>query len=105
MRFAVPLPPSVPLQTALNRCGYATNRDPNVREMNFVRRLGSYFYPRFHLYLGPVGNGRAELNLHLDMKQPSYGQGHAHSGEYDGEQVEAEAARIAAIFASLGRGV
>lgn len=105
MRFTVALPPSLPLHTALNRCGYATSRDPNVRETSFVRRLGSYFYPRFHLYIGAVGNGQAQLNLHLDMKQPSYGQGHAHSGEYDGEQVEAEAARIRATVASLCRTV
>jgi hypothetical protein len=68
----------------MRKAGYAPHRD------SFVR--GSR-YPRFHIYSKISGNS-ALLNLHLDQKQPSYAGTHAHSGEYDGPAVEAEAERI-----------
>lgn len=80
---------------AVQRCGYAQFRDPRTGEFSFTRRLGSGFYPRFHLYVDERSD-RLILNLHLDQKRPSYGTGHAHSGEYEGSTVEQEARRISA---------
>ena len=65
-------------------------------EFNLVRPLGRD-YPRFHLYLKDQGK-TLEFSLHLDQKKPSYGHETAHSGEYEGELVEAEKQRIEQIL-------
>ncbi len=80
---------------AIRRCGYAQFRDPRSGEFSYTRRLGTGFYPRFHLYTEEHDDVLV-LNLHLDQKQPSYGVGHMHSGEYEGSTVENEGARIVA---------
>ena len=80
----------------IRRAGYGQVRDQRAQEASYSRRLGSGIYPRFHVYInGPV------LNLHLDQKQASYEGQSAHSGEYDGAAVEAEAERIAGIVSKL----
>ncbi len=101
MKFTIHLPPSVTTAVALNRCGYATFRDPNTGETSYVRRFGTYYYPRYHLYIQSDQGSEAQLSVHLDMKQPTYIRGRAHSGEYDGDRVIAEARRIIAHVASL----
>jgi hypothetical protein len=77
----------------LRKAGYAPFRDPQTGDESFIIRLTPEFYPRFHLY---VENNppTVSFNLHLDQKKPSYGQGHAHSGEYEGSTVEKEMERI-----------
>lgn len=82
----------------IRRCGYGLIRDGRRGQVSFVRRLGRDFYPRFHLYLE-----KGQLNLHLDQKRPSYQGVAAHSGEYQGEVVEREAARIRQIIDYLSR--
>lgn len=78
----------------IRRVGYAEFRDPNTGETSYVRRLQSgVFYPRFHVYLKERSGG-VIVSLHLDQKKPSYGGGHAHSGEYDGPAVTEEMQRI-----------
>lgn len=77
----------------LRKAGYSPFVDPVTKENSFVLRLGPDYYPRFHLYVEQHGNDVA-LNLHLDQKQPSYGQGNKHGGEYDGPVVEREMKRI-----------
>jgi len=77
----------------LRRVGYTPFRDPKSGEDSFIRRLGTHFYPRFHLYVEVEGSG-FRLNLHLDQKQASYEGFRKHSGEYDGSTVEAEAERL-----------
>ena len=101
MKFRLPLPKDVNAQSALNRCGYATFLDPNTGETSYVRRMGSYFYPRFHVYIQSVQEGEAQISLHLDMKQPTYIRGRAHSGEYDGENVVNEIRRILELVRAL----
>lgn len=101
MMFMVTLPAEANLRVAINRCGYATFRDPATRETSFVRRLGSYFYPRFHLYVQIVKDHEAQLSLHIDMKQPSYQPGRAHSGVYEGPGVAAEVERLQRSIATL----
>lgn len=63
-------------------------------ETSYVRRLSrTQHYPRFHLYLNETAD-QIIFNLHLDQKHASYEGSSAHSGEYDGETVKAEAERI-----------
>jgi len=107
MKLRVPRPSNT--LVAIRRCGYAQFRDPRSGDESFTRRLGTGFYPRFHLYV-EERDDVLMLNLHLDQKQPSYpstalGAGgvrwHAHSGEYDGPTVENEAARIVSALKNI----
>jgi len=85
---------------AIQRCGYARFIDRRGDRPSYTRRLGTGFYPRFHLYVEEKGE-MIILKLHLDQKQPTYIRGHAHSGEYEGETVEREAARLQAILSNI----
>lgn len=67
--------------------------DTNENEYNLVRKLAGENYPRFHIYVKQQGTDFI-FSLHLDQKKPSYEGSHAHSGEYFGPVVEAEADRI-----------
>ena len=70
-------------------------------EFNLVRSLGRN-YPRFHLYLKKDARDKIlHFSLHLDQKKPSYRGQVAHSGEYEGELVEAERARIEKILQGI----
>ena len=89
--------PSVQLRVVLRQAGYAEFNDPRSGQVSYVRRLGTHFYPRFHLYADEQPN-QLRLNLHLDQKQPSYAGSHQHSGEYDGSLVETEADRLKSFF-------
>ncbi len=89
--------PAYQLLVIVRRAGYSEFRDPRTGETSYVRRLGTNFYPRFHLYAEDEGQGW-RLNLHLDQKQPSYQGFTKHSGEYDGPVIESEAARLKGFF-------
>lgn len=78
--------------------GYRLLKGTN-NELNLVRPLDRD-YPRFHIYLIEK-NDILELNLHLDQKKPSYLKQTKHSGEYDGELVEAEKQRIENVLEKL----
>ncbi len=78
----------------IKRCGYAQLLDAKTGQISFVRRLSGYQYPRFHIYLGEDKRGQLFYNLHLDQKKPSYKGARAHSGEYEGEVIEQEVARL-----------
>lgn len=75
----------------LMRCGYARLIDHN--QISYARRLGNYYYPRFHIYIQTKEN-QVIINLHLDQKQVSYLEGHAHNADYDGQEVKNEIDRI-----------
>jgi len=90
-------PPSHPVRVVMQRAGYVEFRDPRTGDMSFTRRLGTYFYPRWHCYVD-TGQETLTLNIHLDQKQPSYAGTTKHSGEYDGPAVEAEGHRLAVFF-------
>lgn len=79
----------------MRRSGYGEN--PSVKngrlEMSYVRRLSPNQYPRFHVYIEKQPDG-LQINLHLDQKKASYEGFTAHNGEYDGELVEGEMARL-----------
>lgn len=71
-------------------------------EAVFYRSLSSNLFPRFHIYGKRTKDGW-ELNLHLDQKRPSYEEGKAHAGEYGGELIEKEAARIKNLIGSANK--
>lgn len=77
----------------LRRAGYAYLQNRHNGDDSFVRRLGANFYPRLHVYY-KYENDNIIFNIHLDQKQASYAGSHMHSGEYDGEIVEAEVERL-----------
>lgn len=79
----------------LRRAGYTFITDRNSGQESFVRRLSGDFYPRFHLYVQEIsGTDELFFNLHLDQKKASYEGQSRHSGEYEGELVEGEVARL-----------
>ncbi len=84
----------------LRRATYGESRDPNTGEISYMKRIGGALYPRFHVYIETLSDGFA-VNIHLDQKQPSYGGGSAHNGEYDGDTVEREAERIRSAIEEL----
>ncbi len=87
------------IRVLMQKCGYAETSNAK-RETSYVRVFGRGGYPRFHCYIEPADSGFT-VNLHLDQKKPTYGEGTAHSGEYDGDVVEEEGKRIKLWFASL----
>lgn len=99
MKITIPKTTENP-RDLIRRAGYAEFRDPNTREISYVRRLRGDFFPRFHCYLEEEA-GNVVINIHLDQKQPSYrARGvRAHAGDYSGPVVEQEADRIKAILA------
>ena len=81
------------------KMGYRPLGLSDKEDYAMVRQLSGRDYPRFHIYIKSSNNALV-FNLHLDHKKPSYGGSHAHSGEYEGEFVEAEAERIKEILAN-----
>ncbi|MBI5037113.1 MAG: hypothetical protein HZC01_00170 [Candidatus Kerfeldbacteria bacterium] len=87
------------LKVLMGRLGYHENRN-RQGDTSFIRRLHSLGYPRFHIYPHTTRSG-VSLKLHYDEKRPSYAGSHAHSGQYDGDLVLAEAERIDTYLKSL----
>lgn len=85
------------MNTIMRRIGYHPIKWSDRGELNCVRPLAGQDYPRFHAYVKEEGLGLI-FNLHLDQKRPSYGNETAHSGEYEGDTVKAEAERIQKIL-------
>ncbi len=81
----------------LRRAGYVFQRQEND-EMSFVRVFSQSGYPRFHCYTRVLGTDLS-LNLHLDQKKHTYGEGTRHHGEYeDSGAVGEEASRLVKIL-------
>ncbi len=78
----------------MRKAGYSPFVDPVTRKESYVLRFSSAFYPRFHVYVKNDGQN-VIFDIHLDQKQPSYGEGNMHGGEYDGPVIEREVKRIA----------
>ena len=92
----IPVLPELNVIEVIRRAGYGQVNDSRATEPSWSRRLGSGFYPRFHVYINS-----GEINLHLDQKQTSYEGSSAHNGEYEGGSVEVEAVRITDVMAKL----
>jgi hypothetical protein len=86
-------------RTLIRRAGYAEHLDRRSGETSYSRRLGPNVFPKFHVYLNEQFD-EVEVALHLDQKQPSYGVGDMHSGDYDGPVIERELERIRDSFVS-----
>ncbi|NCN25540.1 hypothetical protein COT94_02590 [Candidatus Falkowbacteria bacterium CG10_big_fil_rev_8_21_14_0_10_37_14] len=78
----------------LRQEGYHFVNDRRTGKASFMRSLARGNYPRFHVYMKEDGDN-LWLDLHLDQKEASYGGQHMHNGEYAGDLVEAEIARLA----------
>ncbi len=81
----------------LRRAGYGYIRDRQRGKESFVRRLGSGFYPRLHMYAQDRGE-QIIFDLHLDQKQASYQGSHMHNAEYEGEIVKVEIERLKSLL-------
>jgi len=81
----------------IRRAGYSEHYDRRSGQTSYARRLTPNIFPKFHVYLTDRET-TVEVSLHLDQKQPSYGSGHMHSGDYDGPVVEKEMERIQQFF-------
>jgi hypothetical protein len=77
----------------LRSLGWAQIYDRRRDKISYVKRLGSDFYPRLHMYFSER-ESQYVFSMHLDQKKASYEGHHAHSGEYDNELVEKELAII-----------
>lgn len=72
-------------------------------EYSFSRRLGKGAYPRYHIYFKD-DDETVTFNIHLDQKQESsFGAGHKHNAEYEGEAVEVEVARLKGLIMQVVR--
>ncbi|MEK7211958.1 MAG: hypothetical protein AAB731_04965 [Patescibacteria group bacterium] len=87
-------------RNTMRRLGYAEHYDRATNQFSYVRRFEREFYPRFHVYVEERA-GETVINLHLDMKKPSYVGSRAHSGEYEGPLLERERERILGIINKL----
>ena len=85
------------VRTLIRRAGYSEHYDNRSRQTSYARRLGTGIFPKFHVYLSEQSGG-VEVSIHIDQKQPSYGVGHMHSGDYDGPLIEKELNRIKTSF-------
>ncbi len=98
MEFILNGPLKETIYNFMRKAGYFSLAGNQETELNYIRPLaGRSGYPRFHLYLEKEGENWV-FNLHLDQKKPTYEGTAAHSGEYEGEIVEKEAARIQQIL-------
>ena len=82
----------------LRKAGYAYIHSRHTGQDSYVRRIGSRFYPRLHMYLEEGQSDKIIFNLHLDQKETSYKGSHAHNAEYDGPVVEGEVSRLKSII-------
>ncbi|MBT4277490.1 hypothetical protein HOD96_01955 [Candidatus Falkowbacteria bacterium] len=88
MKFTIQNTTGYNLPRLMRHLGYVPFHDA------YTRRLGTGFYPRFHVYADERGND-ITINLHLDQKKQSYQNQTAHSADYgDSSALEEEKERI-----------
>lgn len=88
--------PALQPRVLMMRAGYG-EKITRQGKVSYTRRLAGAEFPRFHAYLDTEDN-QFRINLHLDQKGACYTGTSAHSGEYDGEVVEREGARIQTVI-------
>ena len=84
----------------MRRLGYGELTAWKSGQISYSRRLGEGEFPRLHAYVEKQGD-ELLVNLHLDPRAATYGEGTAHGGEYSGPDVESESERIKEFIASL----
>lgn len=97
MKFSVKSSQIPNYQVFARRAGYALISDRFSAQESFVRRLGSGYYPRLHLYIEQKGEDLV-FSLHLDQKKASYEGFSRHSAEYDNDIVEEEIKRLKGLL-------
>ncbi len=80
------------LRDFMKKLGYQPIGVSPEGQLNCIRPLAGD-YPRYHAYVKESPQGFV-FNLHLDQKKAVYEGVHAHNGEYDGELITEERARI-----------
>jgi hypothetical protein len=94
MKIAIPKTTTPDIEQFIRRTGYGILFDKRTRSIkSYTKRLHGDMYPRYHLYVEEQSENWV-LNLHLDQRATVYEGVTAHAGEYDGDIVEREAARI-----------
>ncbi len=92
MKFFVENKNAYNLKTFMRKIGYVPFHN------SFTRRLGSGFYPRFHIYAEELDD-KILIKLHLDQKKASYRNAVAHSADYeDTQSLEEEKNRILSLL-------
>ena len=87
----------------LRRAGYAFLRGRTGSD-SYGRRLSGGNYPRLHLYLEEDSDS-ITFNLHLDQQKETISFNNSrHKGEYGGEIVEEEVARLKGLIIEMVRG-
>ena len=83
-------------ETLLRRSGYAKQIDKRMGKISYFRSMTTQHFPKFHIY---VENERPlYLTIHLDQKPHTYEGQRAHGGEYDGDLINREVARVRAAI-------
>ena len=77
------------IHSLMKRLGYS----PHPKNESFVRRLGADKFPRFHVYFKDLPD-KFEIAIHLDQKGACHTGQTAHSGDYDGQNLQEEKLRI-----------
>ena len=80
----------------MRRAGYGVITDRQHGVKSYVKRIHGDLYTRFHVYVEERGESW-QINLHLDQRATVYEGVTAHAGEYDGELVEREGARLKSV--------
>ncbi|MEK7653667.1 MAG: hypothetical protein AAB345_00090 [Patescibacteria group bacterium] len=90
------------LSDAMRSAGYHfEGADQKTKEFKFYRSVSDNLFPRFHIYGFLDKSKTLSLSMHLDQKAPVYQGSTAHSGDYEGEVIEKEAARLRQSLASV----
>ncbi len=71
--------------------------DRQTQKNSYIRKITSYRYPRFHLYLKETGD-EIIFDLHLDQAAAVYENQKAHNADYDSQEVKSELARIYSVL-------
>ena len=80
------------------QCGYLPIEDRISGKKSYIRRLTQQRYPRFHLYIYPLGKKEIVFDLHLDQNVNRYKRQKAHNADYESVEVKEELVRIYKII-------
>ncbi len=81
----------------MRKCGYMPWRDPRSGETSYIRRLGTGYYPRFHIKAKRMGS-QIIFDLHLDSRRPMHKIGIRTYEDEESRIVSSEADRIKAYI-------
>lgn len=103
MRFTIRRPKWQNIVTLMRRVGYIPWRNSRTGEKTFIRKLGTSFYPRFHLQAYFDKERNLVCDLHLDWRRPMHRPAIKSYESEESGVVKDEAERIKKLFISLDR--